>query len=157
MYTNSKMHAMLCINFWWLALKILFYLIFVHARARGCFVFKCLDPGINKNVELIMQEEVSRLIFWMFTGFTIQSYEKVSYIRESYTRKAGRVSTLAREPNFLRKWKSRTASRWGSIEFAFNIQIIGLFFLINIQLIVYLMLVGSSRPYPWFILEENGR
>ena len=23
--------------------------------------------------------------------------------------------------------------------------------------IVYLMLLGSSRPYPWFILEENGR
>ena len=25
------------------------------------------------------------------------------------------------------------------------------------RLIVYLMLLGSSRPYPWFILEENGR
>ena len=24
-------------------------------------------------------------------------------------------------------------------------------------LIVYLMLLGSSRPYPWFILGENGR
>ena len=26
-----------------------------------------------------------------------------------------------------------------------------------IKKIVYLMLLGRSRPYPWLILEENGR
>ena len=27
----------------------------------------------------------------------------------------------------------------------------------SLQLVVYLMLLGSSCPYPWLILEENGR
>ena len=27
----------------------------------------------------------------------------------------------------------------------------------RLRLVVYLMLSGSSHPYPWLILEENGR
>ena len=26
-----------------------------------------------------------------------------------------------------------------------------------LKLVVYLMLLENSRPYPWLILEENGR